>query len=275
MSSRYSINPSSDFSILKADKALRISTQILFLTAVIGQWMFVLHIVSFYGGNAITGNYEKWNQQLYNGIIEGDLIGNLALIIHLFFAAVITFGGPLQFIAPIRKKFPRFHRLNGRLYIFTAFLVSVAGLYMIFTREVIGGKMMMIGNSLNALLIMLFAILTFQTAVSRNFTSHRRWALRTFLVVNGVWFFRIGFGIWIALTGGTMPGSTENLGGPFDLFLIFAHTLLPLAILEFYFYTKKYSLAIGKYALAIAMLALTFTLGAGIFMTAMAFWIPS
>jgi len=261
--------------IAKANRIMKKTAQYLFGVAVIGQFLFVVYIVTFYGSSFFTGNYEKWNEVLHNGLIEGDMMGNIALVIHLFLAAVITFGGPLQFMPKIRAKFPVFHRWNGRIYIVTAFLISLAGLYMVHTRGVIGGAVMAMGNTLNASLIMLFAGLAWKTALAKDFTAHKRWALRTFLLASGVWFFRIGFGIWIALNGGTAPGSTEDLGGPFDIFLTFAHTLLPWAILELYFYIKQKDNANLKFGMATFLVLLSGILGIGIFMTTMIFWMPS
>ncbi len=259
----------------KANQLMKKATQLLFMVAVIGQFLFVVHIVSFYGSSFFTGDYEHWNKVLYNGLIAGDIIGNIALMVHLFLAAVITFCGPLQFIPKVRTKYPTFHSWNGRVYILTAILISLAGLYMVFSRGVIGGQIMAMGNTLNASLIILFAVLAWKTAVARNFTAHKRWAIRTFLVVSGVWFFRIGFGLWIAINGGAAPGSTEDLGGPFDVFLAFAHSLLPLIILELYFYAKQKDNSTVKYAMASFLFVLSGLLGVGVFMAAMIFWMPS
>ncbi len=275
MNSTYQSTNLTPTSAAKANQLMKKATQLLFMVAVIGQLLFVLHIVSFYGSSFFTGDYEKWNTVLYNGLIEGDIIGNIALIVHLFLAAVITFGGPLQFIPKVRSKFPTFHRWNGRIYILTAIVISLAGLYMVFMRGVIGGQIMAMGNTLNASLIITFALMAWRTAMLKDFIAHKRWALRTFLAASGVWFFRIGFGIWIAFNFGTAPGSSEDLGGPFDVFLTFAHSLLPLAILEFYFYAKQKNSSIIKYATAIFLFLLSGILGVGIFMAAMIFWMPS
>ncbi len=274
MNSQSHIVDSSQANLTGANIALNLTVRLLFVVAVIGQLMFVYHIVSFYGGTAVQGEWEQWNTVLYNGLIEGDWVGNFFLGLHVFLAAIITFGGPLQFIPQIRTQLPSLHRWNGRIYLLTAFVISFAGLYMIFTRGVIGGTVMKMGNTLNALLIMIFALMAWRTALARDFVAHRRWALRTFLMVSGVWFFRIGFGLWIFLNNGTAPGSTEELGGPFDMFLAFAHSLLPLAILELYLHTKDHAGKLGRFALSAGLLVLAGALGAGIFMAAMIFWLP-
>lgn len=258
----------------KADKSLDKVTRILFTIAVIGQWVFVFYIVAFYGGAVVTGAYEKINEALPHGIIPGDGMGNFALAVHLALAAVITLGGPLQFFSSIRKRFPRFHRWNGRIYFVTAFLISLAGLYMIYTRGAHGGITGLLGNTLNATLIMVFSAAAWRAAMNRDFSAHKKWAVRAFLMVSGVWFFRIGYGLWVLLTGFTAPGTSENLNGPFDIFLSFGHSLIPLLILECYFYAKRHNSPHIKMRVSRLLAVLCLLLAAGICMVALIFWMP-
>lgn len=256
-----------------AKKTLNIIATFWFIIAVFGQWMFAGYIAVAYGGSAIQGKLEKWNDVLFFGFIEGDWVGNFILIIHIFLAFVITIGGPLQLIPAFRNRFLFFHRWNGRLYVLTAFLISLAGLYLVIVRGVIGGFYMQMGNTLNASLIMIFAVLTFTTAVKKDFIAHRRWAIRLFLMVNGVWFFRIGFGLWIFLNAGTAPGSTEDFSGPFDVFLAFGHSLVPLFFGELYLLAQQQIRPGWKYLMAVLLFILAIGTGIGIFMAANIFWL--
>lgn len=257
----------------RADATLQGAAKLWFLVAVIGQLMFAYYIVSFYGGTALKGDFEIWKTKLEHGIIENDIIGNFFLIAHLALAAYIVVGGMLQFIPQLQSRARNFHRWNGRLYIITAFMVSLAGLAMIFLRGAVGSNIVAMGNFLNASLIMIFAIMTWRHGRARDIESHRRWALRTFLMVSGVWFFRIGFGLWIFLNNGSAPGSTENLNGPFDIFLAFGHSLIPLFFLELYLCTQDNAGALGKFIMATVLLLLTAAMGAGIFMATLIFWL--
>ena len=259
---------------INADKSLKLAASLWVVVATFGLWFFGYYILVVYGLSAITGNIEAWNEELIYGIIEGDPLGNIAVALHLFLASIIVLGGPLQLIPKIQTHAPAFHRWNGRVYIFTAILISIGGIFMVWTRGVIGGLFSIIAISINAILIIIFAIMTWRAAVARQMSKHRLWALRTFMVVNGVWFFRIGFGLWIFINGGA-PGSTENLDGPFDRFLAYADFLLPLAFFEFYLLAKKQFSAVGKFATATLLLILSIATGIGIFMAAQIFWLPS
>lgn len=256
----------------KAARKLHQVIRTLFGIGIFGQLLFVYYIVVFYGGVAVSGSYEKINERLGHGLIPNDTMGNFALGVHLALAAVITFGGPIQFIAAIRQRLPVLHRWNGRIYYITAFLVSGSGLYMNALRGAHGGFIMGLGNAINALLIMGFSIMAWRLAVQRDFKAHKKWALRAFVMVSGVWFFRLGYGLWILLTGFTAVGANSDLTGPFDRFLAFAHWLVPLLLLEFYFYAKASSNIQLKKRATVVFAGLCVLLVAAIGMAAFIFW---
>jgi hypothetical protein len=93
-------------------------------------------------------------------------------------------------------------------------------------------------------------------------------------MVSGVWFFRVGYGIWILITGFTAPGTEVDLTGPFDVFIGFGHSLIPLMILEFYFWAKSQKSVTVKKRVIIFFSFLAVLLAGGIVMAAFIFWIP-
>ena len=257
-------------------RLLNLSSATWFAITVFGQWFFAYYIMSYYGGNALQGDWAAWSKRMIHGIVEGDLIGNIAVIIHISLAFVIMLCGPLQLIPAIRNRFPLFHRINGRTYIMTALVISVAAIYSIWSREaVLGGVMGQIGTSLNGLLIILCAVKTVQFAMARKLAIHRQWALRLFILVAGVWFFRVIRGFWIFINDGTSPGTNSNLTGPFDLILNFAGYLVPLLILEVYFRVKKSGNERAQFYMSGALLGLSVATAIGIYQAALIFWIPN
>ncbi len=275
MNSRLSIEQEPLLSTAKINQQFRIATRVLFGIAVAGQLLFVYYIIAFYGGALVDADYERINEQLGHGVIKGDTMGNAALAVHIFLAAIITLGGPIQFINGIRNRFPTFHRWNGRIYYVIAFLISFAGLYMNYSRGAHGGMTGALGNALNAVLIMSFSVMAWRTAMQRDFRAHKKWAIRAFLMVSGVWFFRVGYGLWILLTGFTAPGTSADLTGPFDRFLSIGHSLVPLLIIEGYFIAKAHpNPKIKRFATGLLGL-LCLLLTGGIVMIAMIFWFPN
>jgi hypothetical protein len=254
-----------------AHKALQATGVLWFLVAVAGQIAFAAHVFLFYGGRAMDGNVEVMNKRLINGIIEGDPFGNLVLVLHLAFAFIITVGGPLQLTPQIRNRFPTFHHWNGRVYLLAALIMALGGLWMVWTRGVLGGFANHVGISINALFILVFAAIAVRHAIARDIDTHRRWALRLFLAVSGVWFIRIGYASWIIINQAPV-GMTDNLDGPFDTFVALASFTIPLAVLELYLRAQDARTAAPKLAMATAMLAVTALTALGAFGTVAIMW---
>jgi hypothetical protein len=257
-----------------AQTALKVTAQFWFVVAFVGQLLFAYYVLAYYGGAAVEGNWAKWNGVFKHGYVAGDAMGNIAVGVHLFLAFVVTVCGPLQLIPQIRTYAPVFHRWNGRIYLTTAVVTSVAGLFMFFNRDMVGGTIQHVGIALNAVLVIIFAAMALRYALARDFVTHRRWALRLFLVVSGVWFFRISLMLWIVLNKGPAGFDPVTFQGPFLYFLAFANYLLPLAVLEIYFYAKDKGNAPQRAAMAIGLFVLTIAMAAGILFATKLMWLP-
>lgn len=209
-------------------KSLDAAAAFWFAVMLIGQWIFVYYIAAFYGGATLSGNFAAWNEHPFvRGHVPGDTIGNLAFASHVMLAIVITFGGTLQLVPQIRARAAWLHRWNGRIFLVTSIIVSLAGFYMVWLRDGAAPEFHDLSISFNGALIMLFATLAWRAAAARNITSHRRWALRTLMVVNGVYFIRLIFSGWLLLA------QSEPSAVTFYIFEL-ASFLLPLAVLELY-----------------------------------------
>ena len=257
-----------------AAKALRGSAAFWFVTAVIGQSIFAVYIAAFYGRSAASGNFEAWNKVLKHGFIAGDTKGNLFLAAHLLLAFIITVGGPLQLIPKLRTRLPRLHRWVGRAYMVTAFILSFGGLYLIWSRIGIPGTSVVnaVAISINALLIVACGIMAWRYGMARKINLHRRWALRLFVVVSGVWFLRVGVMLWILIVG--PAGLGDNLTGPAGHVLNFVQYLVPLAALELYLRAQTSPSVRRRYATAGLLSLLTLGMGAGILMATFFMWMP-
>ena len=261
--------------VARAGKFLNRAAVFWFGTALIGMLIFTVFIISKYGGSAIQGQTEEvWNKELTHGYEPGQWASNIAVAVHLFFAAVITFGGPLQVMPQVRNRFPTFHRFNGRVYISTAFFMSLSGLYLLYTTGTVGGWVMKLGQSFNGIVIMICAALAYKFARARDFTTHRRWALRLFLVASGVWFFRIGLMAWFGIHQAPVGMDPETFTGPFVTFLVFAETLIPLLILQIYFYAQDTVNTAIKMAVTFLLVICTLLTAFGIFMATVGMWFP-
>ncbi len=118
-----------------ADIALKAAVRFWFGVMVIGQLVFAFTVASFYGMAAARGSSQRaWSKSITHGYVAGDTMGNLAVATHLLSAVVVILAGMIQLVPQVRERAPAFHRWNGRLYIVTAFTISLAGLYMTWIR---------------------------------------------------------------------------------------------------------------------------------------------
>ncbi len=257
-----------------ADKYLASSAVFWFIIAFIGQLIFVLYIFALYGISLYEGDFERWNAMIPNGYTKGDTAGNINIGVHLFLAAVISLGGPLQIIPSLRKWFPTFHRWNGRVYIATAVIITLTGFYLTWVRGSVGGLVGAVAISINGVLILLFALITIRYAMGRKFNNHRKWALRLFMVVSGVWFFRVGFMLWMLIHQKPVGFDPATFQGPFLTFLNFGQYLLPLLFLEIYFLAQEKAGQSVKIGTAVLIVVLTIVMGIGIFGATMGMWLP-
>lgn len=255
-------------------RLLNASAQLWFIIAVLGMWIFAFYVASFYGGAAIDGDFMKWNRVLPHGYVEGQNMGNLAVAIHLLLAVIVMVGGPMQFVPQLRKYAPTFHRWNGRFYISAAFIISLSGVYMVISKGTISGLIGDISVSINGVLIMSFAYLAIRNAIKRNIEAHRRWALRLFLAMAGVWFFRIGLMFWLFINKGPVGFDPETFRGPFLVFLGFGQYVIPLVVLELYFLAQKKKNKTTQTLMSFGLLLLTGATAVGIFAATMGMWLP-
>lgn len=129
--------------------------------------------------------------------------------------------------------------------------------------------------SLNAVLILICAGMVLRHALARQLAMHRRWALRLFLVVSGVWFFRIGLTLWIMVNKGPVGFDPDTFSGPALTVIAFAQWLLPLTVLELYFRAQRSAGSRGQITMAVGLVASTLVTAAGIVTASMMLWLPN
>ena len=131
-----------------------------------------------------------------------------------------------------------FHRWNGRICLLTAFAASAIDLYLVWSRGAFGSVVERIGTSVDTVLIIVCVVVALRYAIARDTTTHRRRALRLFMVVAGIWFLRAGLMSWIVVNMGPVGFNAETFHEPLLDFLALASYLLPVAALEIYLRMK-------------------------------------
>jgi len=255
-----------------ADTALKVSARFWFGVTLVGQLAFGFAVTSFYGLTALRGDYHGWN--FTHGYVPGVTKGNFAVATHLISAAIIMLAGAVQLIPQVRNRFPAFHRWNGRIYMLTAGALSLAGLYMHWIRGSVGDLPQHIGGTVNAVLIWICGGMALRYALARDFKTHRRWALRLFLVVSASWFIRIMLFLWFMIFRAPVGLDPTTFTGPLPTTLSYAQYLIPLAVLEIYLRAQDRPGTLRRMAAASMLFVVTLLMAAGLFATTMATWVP-
>lgn len=248
-----------------------------FAVAAVGQLIFAAYIAGLYGRATASGHLERWNRVMPHGYVAGDTFFNLVLGLHLTFAFVITVGGLMQLVPAIRHKAPALHRWTGRAYLFAAAVMSLGGLAMVWGRRggTVGDVSQHVAISINALLILTCAAIAWRHACARRFDRHRQWALRLFLCVSGVWFFRVGLMAWIVVNRGPAGFDPETFSGPFLTVLAFAvYVVLPLGVLELYLRAQRSRRAALRFSAIAVLASTTLAMAVGVAAAAAILWLP-
>ena len=257
-----------------AARILQGSGVVWFLVAAIGQAAFIGFILAFYGTRTVAGNFAAWNDKpLIDGYIAGDQTGNFIFAAHVLLASVVTFAGLMQLIPPLRRRFPTVHRWTGRTFIVIACFMALSGFWLTLVRGTSLSAVSSVAIIIDGLLILIFAGLAWRHAVKRRFDQHRMWAMRTFMVVSGVWFLRVGLMGWVVVNRGPV-GMSGHLSGPADIVLVFGSYLIPLALLELYFWAGRSAHAAPKLLTAALVLAAAAFTAIGVFGTIAFMWGP-
>ena len=244
-----------------------------FATATLGQWAFVVFIALFFGGALASGDVAGLNAKPHvTGYVPGDPVGNAQFLGHALLGGLVTFAGTWQLVPALRRRWPAVHRWNGRLFLAVALAVTLAGFWLVWVRGSRLGTGSDLSITLNGLLIVVYAVLAWRSAARRDIATHRRHALRAWLLVNGVWFLRIG--IMLAGLVLTPLGIRIDYQGPVFIGVSVASWLLPLAVLELYFRAERSRHAIAKTAMGIALGTLALATLAGSAAAAAFMWWP-
>lgn len=257
-------------------RLLAASARTWFITALIGQLVFSVYIAVVYGGATLSGDVTRWNRIMPNGHVPGDRVGNTAIALHVLLAVLIMAGGAAQLVPAIRRRWPALHRWTGRAYMVTIALTSIAGLYLVWGRGSVGDLSQHVAISLNAVILCTCGALAWQRARSRDYAAHRRWALRTYLAANGVFFFRLSLFLWLVIHQRPVGFDPESFSGPFLTVLAFSvYVFVPIGVLELYFGAQRSTDSARQRATAVGLFVLSAMTAAGIAAVSMIIWIPT
>jgi uncharacterized membrane protein len=118
----------------------------------------------------------------------------LLTLIHIIPGLIFVITGPFQFI---RARYPRWHRIGGRLFLVSGVVLGMTALIMSFAVPAIGGVNQAAATVLFSLFFLYALFKTFQQILQRKIVKHREWAIRgysiglavaTIRIINGIFF---------------------------------------------------------------------------------------
>lgn len=254
-------------------RALRVAAATWYVAAILGQAAFAAFILAFVVPRLMAGDLPGLNDKPHiTGYVPGDAAGNANLLAHLLVGAVMTLSAMLQLLPALRRRWPGVHRWNGRAFMVAAAVATLTGFYLTWVR---GSQLTLpsaMSTSINGVLILLALGLAWRAARARDMVQHRRHALRAFLLVNGVWFLRLGI-VPVAM-GLAAAGQRLELDGALFLAISIGSWAIPLAVLELYFVAERArsdALRWATAALVVVLAVITAAAGAAAWM---GMWAP-
>lgn len=224
---------------LSADKVLNGTVKSWVAIALLGQWLFASYIFILYAMPALVGAPELVLKLSPTTGMKKDISGDLTVLFaHILPAIIMALSGLLQLFPAIRLRFPAFHRWNGRLFFVLGVVGAFTGMYLTWVAGLRLSDIGALGISLNGMLIPIFIALAWYTAVTKRFGAHQRFAIHSFILVNGVWFFRLYLMGWYVINQGP-NGNTQHIDGPADIAISFLCYLVPMLLAELVFYAKR------------------------------------
>lgn len=119
---------------------------------------------------------------------------------HIIFGGICLFIGWIQFNKAFRNSYLNIHRLIGKVYVVTALLSGIAGLYIAIFAE--GGWVAQLGFGAMAVSWLVTTFLAYTTIRRKEVGAHKNWMLRSYALC---WaavtlrielpLFQIGFGM--------------------------------------------------------------------------------
>jgi uncharacterized membrane protein len=119
----------------------------------------------------------------------------LAFYLHVGFGGLALLLSPFQFLARVRTRAPRVHRVTGRVVLGSIAIAGVAAL--VLAPHSLAGPVGTVGFGLLAALWMAFAATAFRAIRRGDVPVHRRWMVRTFALTYAAVTLRLWLGLLI------------------------------------------------------------------------------
>ena len=139
------------------------------------------------------------------------------LIPHTLCGVIALLSGPIQFSSRFRRRYLKFHRVLGRIYVVSVFIGAATGV------ALATGRPGFSGTSMQAAAWIVCTTAAFLTARNRQILQHRQWMVRSYAVTFTFVSSRV-LNLW--------PRYWSHLGDTFAAVGVIAFTLASLLIVD-------------------------------------------
>ncbi len=155
--------------------------------------------------------------------------------IHAVGGAVFGLLGPLQFGRVLAQKYGKLHRVCGRVFVITGFMLALSSLSLLWHFPDIGAPLASIGRLVFGLALGVALVIAMTAIRNRDFTRHRDWMIRAYAIGIGATAVSMVFIPIYAITGEPPMGLASDIAfiGSWTVCVIFAEWLvrrLPRAV---------------------------------------------
>ena len=119
------------FTQISSEKTLNNIVKCWVVVALLGQWLFAAYILSIYALPTLFGNSELTHSlSPGQGVNAKNGVDSFIFFAHILPAALMAMSGLFQLFPVIRRKYPKFHRYNGRMFLVLGLSGAFTGLYL-------------------------------------------------------------------------------------------------------------------------------------------------
>jgi uncharacterized membrane protein len=90
--------------------------------------------------------------------------------------------GPCQFSRAIRTRHPKWHRINGRIFVACAYVVGISALIMSVAMPAIGGVNQAVATTLFGILFLIALTKALRHILCGEIQQHREWMIRAYAI---------------------------------------------------------------------------------------------
>jgi uncharacterized membrane protein len=103
-------------------------------------------------------------------------------LMHIIPGLLFMLLGLFQFNKTVRNKHPRWHRINGRIFLICGYTVGVSALVMSVAMPAIGGVNQAVATTLFGILFLIALTRGFRHILHREIPRHREWMIRAYAI---------------------------------------------------------------------------------------------